>query len=257
MRASALDPAPVAARHLSHRYGAVDALIDVSFSLGRETTALVGVNGAGKSTLMRILAGIQCPGSGAVSVAGDDLYGRRSRGRALQGISLMPQLTTFPGNMTVHEVVSYIGWMRGLSRGDAVARAGVVLEEVALGDRAHRRMSSLSGGMIRRVALAQALVGRPEVLLLDEPSTGLDPEQRRIMVNLLRQRQGAVLFSSHVMEDVADVATRVLVLDGGSLLFDGGPDELSRIGAAEATAAPGRSSLENGFVSLLARRGVR
>lgn len=109
-------------------------------------------------------------------------------------------------------------------------------------------MRDLSGGMVRRVALAQALASSPSVLLLDEPSTGLDPKQRRVMVDLIGNLAGCVLLSSHVMEDVADVASRVLVLDEGRIVFDGTVDQLS--GLAPVGAPRGRAA-EAGFLHVI------
>ena len=244
---------------IGHSYSGRVALADVTFSLSPGTTALVGVNGAGKSTLLQIIAGALKPGAGSTRLLDSDPYRRRERRTALRHVALMPQLTVFPPNMTVVEVVSFIGWMRGLTAHRASDRAMCVIEQVGLGDRAHEKVKSLSGGMVRRVALAQALVSEPDVLLLDEPSTGLDPEQRRIMVRLIQGLETTVLFSSHVIEDVADVADRVLVLEEGRLVFDDNLSALEAIGAQATSSAEGQSSgIEAGFLRVVSRnRGKR
>ena len=215
---------------VAHSYGDRAALDGVSLTLERGTTALIGVNGSGKSTLLSILAGALEPGSGSVRVMGLDPYRFRQRRAALPHVALMPQQAAFPANMTIREVVGFIGWARGLGRNRARSRADVV-----------------------RVALAQALVSEPDVLLLDEPSTGLDPEQRRGMVSLIRELGSTVLFSSHVVEDVKDVAQRVLVLEEGRLLFSGTVGELEALAAPTADGADrAGSDIEAGLMKLLA-----
>lgn len=241
----------IAADRLTKDYDEVRALADVSFKLGEGITGLVGVNGAGKSTLLMILAGALRPGQGRVLVGSDDLYQRRGRRQALHRIAFVPQLPVFPKNLTAREVVSYLCWMRGVSSGRADARAREALVRVGLEGKVGAKIGALSGGMLRRVALAQALVGDAEVLLLDEPSTGLDPKQRRAMVELLADLPGTVLISSHVMEDIADLSQRVLVLDSGELRFDGGLQELV---AQAPEGTPAHRAAEAGFLSLCTRR---
>lgn len=238
---------------LSRLYGRVVALAEVTLDLGEGVTALVGVNGAGKSTLLTTLAGGLPPTSGRVEVGGNDLYARQTRRRGLSHVALVPQLPSFPANLTAREVVAYLAWMRGVSGGHSTARASDALGRVGLGDKASAKVGSLSGGMLRRLALAQALAADADVLLLDEPSTGLDPQQRRTMVDVLRELSGTVLVSSHVMEDVADLAERVIVLDKGHIRFDGGVESL-RSRAPEGVAEHRR--LEAGFLSVCLGSGI-
>lgn len=235
---------------LVHRYGDRQALDGVEVRLGRGVTALVGVNGAGKSTLIGAVSGGLRPTSGRVLIGGLDPYGRR-RKKALRQVALMPQTASFPKGMTAREVVEYLGWMRGLPVSRARVRAVEALEQVGLGERMSARIGQLSGGMVRRVALAQALACEAEVVLLDEPSTGLDPAQRRTMVELVAGVRGCVVMSSHVLEDVVDVADRVLVLDAGRLLFDGSVAEL--IALAPEGTAEGKAA-EVAFLQLVAGR---
>ena len=242
------------AHELCLDYGDRLALNHASFSLTPGVTALVGVNGAGKSTLLRILSGAQRPTTGAVEVLGRDPYRWSMRADALSVVSLMPQGSDFPKNLTAHEVVRSIGWLKGMSSRAARARASEVLDLVGLTDRASTCMGQLSGGMSRRVALAQALVSDPDVLLLDEPSTGLDPEQRRTMIRLVKAIPAStILFSSHVMEDVEDVAGRVLVLDEGELVLDSSLDELRALGRDCAVPDSASSAAEGGFLETLRR----
>lgn len=233
--------------HVSHRYGDRAVIDDLDLELRPGITALLGVNGAGKTTLLSIAAGGLRPSAGAVEVDGENLYRVAGRRRALGRVALMPQGSEFPARMTVLEVVTYLRWMRGVRTSQARADAREALVHVGLEQRLDERVAALSGGMRRRVALAQAIAGQPDVLLLDEPSTGLDPEQRRAMVDLLRSATGTVLLSSHVMEDVVELASRIVVLDGGGIVFDGTAEDL----AGRAPTAQGHRAAEAGFLAVL------
>lgn len=232
---------------IHHGYGARDVLRDVSCEIGPGITALIGVNGAGKSTLLSIASGGVRPRQGAVAVGGHDLLHGRARRQGLGKVAFMPQDATFPPRMTAREIVEYVDWMRGAPRSGGRARALQALDRVRLADRAESRFGSLSGGMQRRVCLAQAIVSAPEVLVLDEPSTGLDPEQRHVMVQLIGTLAGAVVLSSHVMEDVADLADRVLVLDDGAITFDG---DVAGLRALAPVPEADRAA-EHGFLAVL------
>jgi len=232
---------------LCHSYGDLKALDNVSFSLDPGVTALVGVNGAGKSTLMSAISGAVRPRSGRVSINGFNPYGRDRR-KALRLIALMPQLTSFPKNMTTQEVVEYLTWMRGLRPSEARRAAMESIAQVGLGPRARSKVGQLSGGMQRRVGLAQALASASDVVLLDEPSTGLDPEQRRTMVDLIGALDRTVLMSSHVLEDVVEVASRVLVLNAGQIVFDGTVEQLKSL--APKGTEPGKAA-EVGFLNVI------
>jgi ABC-2 type transport system ATP-binding protein len=241
-------------RGLGQRYGGdVWALQDLDLRLTTGVTALVGVNGAGKSTLLTALSGARQPTVGTVLMGGADLYGKGRR-RILPRIALMPQQLDLPQALTAFETVSLIGWMRGLN-GRATRRAAdAALHAVDLQERRNSRIKDLSGGMKRRIALAQALVGKPDVLLLDEPSTGLDPQQRRRMVEIVKTLPGSVLFSSHVMEDVVDTADRVIILHEGRMLFDGTMDLLSSLAPSGSDAT---RRAESALLHLIATRDGR
>jgi ABC-2 type transport system ATP-binding protein len=184
-----------------------------------------------------------------------DLYSR-SRRQLLPRIALMPQSFTFPRELSCLEFVEYLAWMRGMGSKTCRPAARRALEKVDLVDMGDRRMSDLSGGMVRRVGLAQALVAEPEVLLLDEPTTGLDPEQRVILRQIITglRNEATVVISSHVMEDIESVATRVIVIHEGRALFQGDMDNFCQ----SVPVAENGSRAEAAFMNLLTdHRGRR
>jgi ABC-2 type transport system ATP-binding protein len=215
---------------LTKSYGATRALDHVTLSLGRGVTGLLGPNGAGKTTLLRIIATVLAPDSGGVRVLGEDpgqVAGRLSIRRRL---GYFPQEPGYYSNLTAFEFVDYIAILKEMTerraRHDEVRR---VLTAVGLDDVMHKRIKALSGGMRRRVIVAQALLGRPELLVLDEPAAGLDPEQRlrfRETVSAVAEDH-TVLLSTHQTEDVAALCQRVVVIDRGRILHDGTPDALT------------------------------
>ncbi|GEB14682.1 ATP-binding cassette domain-containing protein [Pimelobacter simplex] len=190
--------------------------------LGSGVTGLVGVNGAGKSTLLATLAGARRPQGGSVTLGGQDLYGRR-RIDVLQSVGYMPQTLELPAEMATGDALTYFAWLRGVPAREAGRRASALLEKVELSGRRKDRIGSLSGGMQRRLAFAASLVTNPLVLLLDEPTTGLDPEQRANLRRLIQDlpSTSSVFISSHVMEDVEKMTTRLVVLAEGRVLHHG------------------------------------
>ena len=219
-----------------------------SLELTAGPVGLVGVNGAGKTTLMRTLAGARPPQHGTVTIAGDPLYGRRRR-RVAQQIGYLPQEIQFPGELTVAQVLAYVCWLRGIASRSAKVQTAEAVASVGLADRADQRSGQLSGGMRRRLALAAALVSNPRVLLLDEPTTGLDPEQRAGVRGIIDGLGGDCLtiMSSHVMEDVASVTSRIVVLHEGAVLYHGATSDF----VAER-GGPDRSA-ELAFLTTIAR----
>jgi ABC-2 type transport system ATP-binding protein len=214
---------------LTFAYGGArrPALDQVSLTIGSGVTALVGVNGAGKTTLLQVLARALRPGEGAVVLDGVDVH-RARRSEVAPRIALMPQDFVLPSGTRVLDGLAYLAWRRGVPARQAVVRSQELLALVGLGDRGAEKVSALSGGMVRRLAFAQALASRPDVLLLDEPTTGLDPEQRSVVRELITdpERQAPItVISSHLMEDVGVLADQVLMLDGGTVLFAGSLEE--------------------------------
>ncbi len=237
---------------VTHAYTqGVAALKNVTLELSTGITGLVGVNGAGKSTLLRIMSGGLRPTAGDVTLLGGSLYGRGRRA-VLASTALMPQEFDVPQDMRALDVVRYLGWLRGLSSREVRSRAPATLEAVGLSERSAARVSTLSGGMLRRLALAQALIGKPRLLLLDEPTTGLDPEQRAAVRQLIADlpNSGATIVSSHVMEDIESLAQNVIVLDGGEAVYQGGVSQF-------VNSQEGAGSAEEAFLALLLKRRAR
>lgn len=212
-------------RRVSKKYGGTVALHAVDLDLDRGVTGLLGPNGAGKSTLLRLLATAETATSGQISVSGHDLTGSLAgRTEARRLIGYLPQEVGFPRRMTAFGFLDYVAvlkeWSDTPRRHEEVRR---VLRLVELGDLGTKRVAALSGGQRRRLALAQAFMGTPELLILDEPTTGLDPEQRASLRSLVSEqaRSCGVLLATHQTEDVATLCDRVIVLDGGAVRFDG------------------------------------
>ncbi len=215
---------------VAKRFGSTIALDGVEAEIGDGVTGLLGPNGAGKTTLLRIAATILAPDTGEVTLLGLDPSRVNDRTRIRQRLGYMPQEPGFHRNFTVFEFVDYVAILKELTdrktRRDEVRR---VIDLVELGDKAHKKIRTLSGGMRRRVALAQSLIGDPDLLILDEPTAGLDPEQRlrfRDMISRLGEDR-TVLLSSHQTDDIAALCKAVLVMDRGRILFRGTPRQLT------------------------------
>ena len=204
---------------LSHRYGDRLALSDVSFSVGEgESVALLGPNGGGKTTLLRILATLLSPTSGTARVGGDDVRQNPERVRASLGVVF--QSPGLDRKLTVGENLGYQARLHGIPRRERAARIASALEATGVAPRRRDRIESLSGGLARRVDLARAFLSRPRVLLLDEPTVGLDPAARRDFwsaVAALRRELGATLLYTTHLTPEAETADRVGLVDRGKL----------------------------------------
>jgi len=224
----------VSAEGLSLHYGGTRALDDVSLRLTRGVTGLLGPNGAGKTTLLRVLATAVPADRGAFTVLGNDPGTARGRQEVRRRLGYLPQTPGFHPDFTAFEFVDYVAILKELTdRGARHREVRRVLDEVDLGDVRGKRIKKLSGGMRQRVALAASLVGDPGFLVLDEPTVGLDPEQRmRFRELIARAGEGrTVLLSTHQTEDVAMLCHRVVVMAGGRIRFDGTPAELTAVAA--------------------------
>jgi ABC-type multidrug transport system ATPase subunit len=223
-------------RGLRKTYGrrakVTQALAGIDLRVGSGMFGLLGPNGAGKTTLMRILAGIANPTAGAVHIAGHDLATEPGKRAVKSILGYLPQELGMYPELTAAQFVDYMAALKGLDapreRSRRVAHA---LDMVGLAAAAHRRIQSLSGGMKRRVGIAQALVNDPRLLIVDEPTAGLDPEERIRFRNLLVGLAGerTVLLSTHIVEDIGQTCRDLAVLGRGRVLFRGSPIELARV----------------------------
>jgi ABC-2 type transport system ATP-binding protein len=235
-------------------YGSTRAVDGITLALGRGVTGLLGPNGAGKTTLLRIVATVLAADAGRVRVLGEDPADAHGRLSIRRRLGYFPQEPGYYANLSAFEFVDYIAILKEMierrPRHDEVRR---VLTEVGLADVMHKRIKALSGGMRRRVIVAQALLGRPELLVLDEPAAGLDPEQRlrfRETVSAVAE-QHTVVLSTHQTDDVAALCQRVVVIDHGRILYDGTPDALTerargRVWLADETDPDARMSWRTG-----------
>ena len=204
--------------------GGVWGLRDVSFELGPGVYALLGPNGAGKSTLMRILATLAQPSSGHVSWKGFDI--RYDPDNVRRVLGYLPQDFGVYPHLTAREFLTYIAAAKGVTGRAARDRIDALIALVNLTDAAHRALGGFSGGMRQRVGIAQALLADPQLLIVDEPTVGLDPEERARFRTLLTDLAAdrVVLLSTHIVSDVEAVADSILVLAGGRLLTHTTPD---------------------------------
>lgn len=222
--------------------------LDLNFSPGH--TVLLGPNGAGKSTLLTLGASASRPQSGRVCYEDLDLADRRQVRAYRHKVSWLPQRPGFLPGMTCREHVAYVGWLKGMRERDAWNAASGAIERVGLSDKINSKIKSLSGGQQQRIAIAQALVHDVEVLLLDEPTVGLDPHQRRRFLDLLISLRGTVhvIVSTHDIGDLDQAFDEVVVLEAGRSRFKGTVTEFA--GHAAPDCAAGRQ-LESAYATLL------
>ncbi|MFE9171583.1 ABC transporter ATP-binding protein [Streptomyces kebangsaanensis] len=226
------EQAAVTVQDLAVSYRGHKALTGVSFSLGTGVTGLLGPNGAGKTTLLRTLATALTPSLGSVTVLGIDPRTPKGRKAVRRRLGYLPQQPGLHPTFTAFEFVDYIAILKEMTdrrtRHDEVRRA---LEQVGLAAERGKRIRTLSGGMKQRVALAAAIVGDPELLILDEPTVGLDPEQRMRFRELIADlgEGRTVLLSTHQTEDVSALCGHVVVLDAGEVRFTGPPTTLAAL----------------------------
>jgi len=229
---------------------AVDGL---DLALGTGVHGLLGPNGAGKTTLIRALATVLRPTDGTLELLGTsastvDLRAVRRR------IGYLPQEFGYYRRFTVREFVEYMAWLKEMPGREIPGAVQRAVERVGLTDRAGDKLRTLSGGMLRRVGIAQAIVNDPRVLLLDEPTAGLDPAQRLRFRDLLRTlgTDTCVVVSTHLVEDVAAACDDVMLMANGRIVFEGRPAALA---AAGTDADPGDSPIERGYSALLGTTG--
>jgi len=217
-------PASVRVQGLGKRFGTQPALTDVSFGAHGGVVALLGPNGAGKTTLLRCLATVLRPDNGEIYVDGLDQRRDDDRVAIRYRLGYLPQRFDAAGNATLFDVVDYLAIVKG--HGVAPRRHAEVqkaLHLVGLADRAHTKVRELSGGMKQRLGIAQALLGDPGLVILDEPATGLDPEQRLLLRDRLSRlgERSTVIVSTHLTEEAAAFSQTLHVLDAGRIVYSG------------------------------------
>src|SRR5215472_13720056 len=236
---------------LARRFGRTMAVAGVDLQAGPGVFGLLGPNGAGKTSLLRMMATAIRPTSGTLRLLGRDPGAYSPRREIRRRLGYLPQnLGYYPG-FTVAEFVEYFALLKEVPAAQIPAAVAVAVGRVELGGKAKTKLRALSGGMLRRVGIAQAIVNEPGLLLLDEPTAGLDPEQRVAFRALLRDlgQHATVVVSTHLVEDVGAACARVALMDQGKIVFHGTPGELTARGEGHGT---GDAPLERGYSAVLA-----
>ncbi len=211
---------------LSRAYGKHKVLHDINFSMHEGIYGLIGKNGAGKSTLMRILATIDFPSNGKVFFNGKDIF---SIGEEYRGmIGYMPQDYNIYSGFNAIDFLEYMGALKGMKKQELKLKISDVLEIVNLSDVSHKKIRTYSGGMKRRIGIAQAILNNPDILILDEPTAGLDPSERLNFSNFISNlsRKKIVLLSTHIVSDIEAVAKELIVMNKGKILESGKIEDL-------------------------------
>lgn len=240
--------------------GKVQALQGVDLDINPNGIfGLLGVNGAGKTTLMRILAGLLEPSSGEVTVFGHDLRTRQGKMRIKEVLGYLPQEMGVYPSLTAREFLDYVAILKGISGSTARKRQiDDLLEQVRLEEASSRRLKEVSGGMRQRVGIAQALLGHPRLLIVDEPTAGLDPEERVRVRNLLGEvaQTTTVILSTHIVEDIGHTCSDLAVLFQGKVIFRGSPAQLvaSAEGKAWIITSPDGTKPDHGLVLVSTRQ---
>ncbi|MFD8687313.1 ATP-binding cassette domain-containing protein [Streptomyces sp. NPDC059651] len=239
---------------LTVRHRRTTALDGVDLDFAPGVHGLLGPNGAGKTSLIRVVSTAVAPASGRVELLGSEVgkdADHRGRAAVRRRLGYLPQEFGYYPGFTVREFVAYVAWLKEM---DGALIAGAVeraVDRVGLTDRIDARMKTLSGGMVRRVGIAQAIVNEPELLLLDEPTAGLDPEQRVEFRALMRElgERATVILSTHLVEDVATACTDVTLVEAGRIAYRGTTAELAAL-AGRGDQLDG-SPIERGYTAAL------
>jgi ABC-2 type transport system ATP-binding protein len=235
---------------LTRRFGRTTAVAGVDLQAGPGVFGLLGPNGAGKTSLLRMMATAVPPTSGRLRLLGRDPGGYGPRRQIRRRLGYLPQSPGYYPGFTVAEVVEYFALLKEIPPTRLRAAVATAIERVELAAEARTKLRALSGGMLRRACIAQAIVNEPELLLLDEPTAGLDPQQRVAFRALLRDlgQRATVVVSTHLVEDVGAACARVALMDRGKIIFHGTPDELAARGEAQGV---GDAPLERGYTAVI------
>ncbi len=226
------------------------AVDGVSLELGTGVFGLLGPNGAGKTSLLRMLATVLPPSSGDIALLGRDPRAAAARRDIRRRLGYLPQNLGYYPSFTVVDFIEYFALLKEMPPAAIPKAVAVAVERVDLGPKAKAKLRTLSGGMLRRVGIAQAIVNNPGLLLLDEPTAGLDPEQRMQFRALLRRLgdDATVIVSTHLVEDVGAACSEVALMSAGKIVFRGTPDELTSRGEGHSV---GDAPLERGYSAVL------
>ena len=235
---------------LTRRFGRTTAVAGVDLQAGPGVFGLLGPNGAGKTSLLRMMATAVAPTSGRLRLLGHDPSSYGPRREIRRRLGYLPQSLGYYPGFTVAESVEYFALLKEMPPARIPGAVAAAIDRVELGGKAKAKLRTLSGGMLRRVGVAQAIVNEPELLLLDEPTAGLDPEQRVAFRALLRDlgQRATVVVSTHLVEDVGAACAQVALMDQGKIVFHGTPEELAARGEGYAT---GDAPLERGYSAVL------
>ena len=250
-------------RNLSKSFGPITAVDDVSFSVGRgEVLGFLGPNGAGKSTTMKMLTGFLIPTSGSASVCGHDV--QKDSLAAKKKLGYLPEGAPLYPDMTPSAFLDFVAEIRGFRGAEKKQRVGRAVEQTSLGGVLHQSIDTLSKGFKRRVGLAQAILHDPDVLVLDEPTDGLDPNQKHEVRALIRTmaKDKAIVLSTHILEEVDAVCTRVIIIADGKVRVDCTPEELAarseyHNAVSLAVAGDQSESVEKGLAQIEGVAAVR
>lgn len=213
--------------HLRKDFGRFTAVSDISFTVQQgEVLGFLGPNGAGKSTTMKMITGFLTPTSGTAKICGFDILSQPIE--AKQKIGYLPEGAPAYPDMNPEDFLTFIAEIRGLHGNEKNKRVREVIEKVNLGNVAHQSIDTLSKGYKRRVGLAQAILHDPDVLILDEPTDGLDPNQKHEVRTLIKNmaKEKVIILSTHILEEVDAVCTRAIIIANGKIVVDGTPEEL-------------------------------
>jgi ABC-2 type transport system ATP-binding protein len=237
---------------VTRRFGRTEAVAGVDLQAGPGVLGLLGPNGAGKTSLLRMLATVIGPSSGRLRLLGRDPGGYAQRRQIRRRLGYLPQSLGYYPGFTVAEFVEYFALLKEMPPARVPAAVATAIERTGLAGQARSKLRTLSGGMLRRAGIAQAIVNEPDLLLLDEPTAGLDPEQRVAFRALLRDlgQRATVVVSTHLVEDVGAACSQVALMDAGRIVFAGTPQDLTA--RAEGTDAAGDAPLERGYSAVLA-----
>lgn len=220
----------IVAKNISKNFGEIKALKDVSFEADKGVLALLGVNGAGKTTLIRVLVGYIFASEGSVAIDGMNIA--EDRLKILSNIGYVPENNPIYQEISSYDFIKLYADLWKVSDKDFAENLEKLVKNLEIKDVINQKISTLSKGYKRRVAIAASLIHNPKILILDEPTDGLDPNQKVVVRNFIKEysKNNIVIISTHIMEEVEAIADRVVVLDKGRIIFDGSTDDLKKKG---------------------------